>query len=136
MAKVTGIVSSLSVDDSTGTPQTISDDTTQVTISIPRGQQDVTGLDKVAVERLGLLYDCTVTVTGVADFSATKEHAVFKADPASNATRTVAIGLSNSAATLTLEANLSDYTFTRAQDGSLTYTATLVNANGLQPVWT
>jgi hypothetical protein len=134
MSKVSGIVSSLSVDDSTGTPQTISDDTTQVTISIPRGQQDVTGLDKVAVERLGLLYDCTITVTGVADFGANKEHAVFKADP--TGTRTVAVGLANAAATLTAECNLSDYTFTRAQDGSLTYTATLVNANGAQPVWT
>ena len=136
MSKVTGIVSSLSVDDSAGTPQVISTDATQVTIAVPRGQQDVTGLDKVAVERLGLLYDCTITVTGVADFTAGKEHAVFKADPAANATRTVAIGLSNAGATLTLKANLSDYTFTRAQDGSLTYTATLVNADGVKPVWT
>jgi len=136
VAKVTGIVSSLSVDDSTGSPQVISDDTTSVTIAIPRGQQDVTGLDKVAIERLGLLYDCTITVTGVADFAANKEHAVFKADPAASGTRTVAIGLANAAATLTLEANLQDYTFNRTQAGELTYTATLVNANGVAAVWT
>lgn len=133
MSKVTGIVSSLSVDDASGTPQTISDDTTQVTIAIPRGQQDVTGLDKSAIERLGLLIDCTVSVTGVADFASDKEHDVFKADP--SGTRTVVVGLSNSAATLTFEANLQDYGFSRAQDGSLTYTATLVNADGSAPVW-
>ena len=135
MAKVTGIVSSLSITDAAGVAQTISADTTQVTISIPRGQQDVTGLDKVAVERLGLLYDCTITVTGVADFAADKEHAVFKADPSGSTTRLVTIVLSNSAATLTAHCNLSDYTFTRAQDGSLTYTATLVNADGVEPGW-
>lgn len=136
MAKVTGIVSSLSVDDASGTPRTISDDSTQVTIATPRNQQDVTGLDKTAIERLGLLYDATITVTGVADFATNKEHDVFKADPAGSATRTVAIGLSNSAATLTLECNLQDYGYTRAQDGSLVFTATLVNADGNPAVWT
>lgn len=136
MSKVTGIVSSLSVDDASGTPRTISDDTTQVTIAIPRGQQDVTGLDKAALERLGLLYDCTITVTGVADFATNKEHDVFKADPAASATRTVAVGLANSAATLTIEANLQDYGFSRNQNGELTFTATLVNADGNEPAWT
>ena len=135
MAKVTGIVSSLAVDDASGTPQTISNDTTQVTIAIPRGQQDVTGLDKTAIERLGLLYDCTISVTGVADFASNKEHDVFKADPAGSATRTVTIGLANSAATLAIEANLQDYGFSRNQNGELTYTATLVNADGNEPAW-
>lgn len=136
MAKVSGIVSSLSVDDASGTPRTISDDTTSVTIATPRNQQDVTGLDKTAIERLGLLYDATITVSGVADFAVNKAHDVFKADPAGSATRTVVIGLANAAATLTLEANLSDFGYTRAQDGSLVYTATLVNANGVPAAWT
>lgn len=133
MSKVTGIVSSLSVDDASGTPQTISDDATQVSIANSQGQQDVTGLDKSAIERLGLLIDCTISVTGVADFGSNKEHDVFKASP--SGTRTVAIGLANSAATLTLEANLQDYGFARNQNGELTYTATLVNADGNAPVW-
>jgi hypothetical protein len=133
MAKVTGIVSSLSVDDASGTPRTISTDATQVSIATPTNQQDVTGLDKSAIERLGLLKDATITVTGVADFATNMEHDVFKASPAG--TRTVAIGLANAAATLTLEANLQDYSFSRGQGGELTYTATLVNADGNAPVW-
>lgn len=135
MSKVTGIVSALSVDDSSGTPQTISEDATQVTIATPQGQQDTTGLDKTAIERLGLLKDYTLTVTGVADFATNKEHDVFKANPASNATRTVVVTLANSAATLTAEMNLQDYGFSRNQNGELTYTATLVNADGAAPVW-
>ena len=136
MAKVTGIVSALSVDDASGTPRVISTDATQVSIATPRGQQDVTGLDKSAIERLGLLKDATITVTGVADFATNMEHDVFKADPAGSATRTTAITLANSAATLTLETNLQDYSFSRNQNGELTFTATLVNADGNAPVWT
>lgn len=134
MAKVSGIVSSLTIDDASGTGRDISDDTTQLTISTPRNMQDVTGLDKDSIERIGLLYDATITVSGVADFATNKEHDVFKADPAG--TRTVAIGLANSAATLTLEAHLSDYSYSRGADGSLTYSATLVLADGVKPVWT
>lgn len=133
MAKVSGIVSALSVDDASGTPRTISDDTTQVTISTPTNMQDVTGLDKTAVERLGLLQDATITVTGVADFAANKEHDVFKASPAG--TRTTVITLANSAATLTLETRLSDFGYTRGQDGSLIFTATLLNSDGVPAVW-
>lgn len=135
MAKVSGIVSSLAVDDAAGTPQTISDDTTQLTISTPQNQQDTTGLDKTAIERLGLLMDATYTITGVADFAAGKEHDVFKANPAANAFRTVTAVLANSAATLSAECNLQDYGYTRGQDGSLIFTATLVNADGNPAQW-
>ncbi len=136
MSIVSGIVSSCTVDDSTGTPQDISSDTFSATIALPRNQQDITTIDKTAMARLGLLYDCTVTLTGGTDFATGKSHDVFKADPASNATRTVTIVLAGSSATLAGEFNRSDYGPARAQDGSLTWTATLVLADGNPAAWT
>lgn len=133
MAKVSGIVSSVIVDDASGTPRTISGDVTSVQLGTPTNLQDVTGLDKSAIERLSLLRDFTANLTGVANFASNQEHDVFKASP--TGTRTVALGLANAAATLTFEARLGDYTFSRGQDGSLTYTASLMNADGNVGVW-
>lgn len=134
MAKVSGIPSSCTVDDAAGSPQDISADVTNVTIATPRNQQDVTGLDKSAIERLGLLSDATFTISGVADFASNMAHDVWKADP--TGTRTVAIGLASGAATLSIEANKSDFSYTRAQDGSLVWSATCVLADGTVPTWT
>lgn len=134
MSIVSGIVSSCTVDDSTGTPQDISSDVFSVTISTPRNQQDITALGNTAMARLGLLYDATVTINGASDFGVGKVHAVFKADP--SGTRTVVVVLANSAATFTAEMNLQDYGPARAQDGALTWTATLVLAGGTPGAWT
>jgi hypothetical protein len=136
LAKVTGIPSSLTIDDASGSPQDISSDVTNFSITTPQNQQETTGLDKTSIERLGLLKDCTVQISFVADFASNMAHDVFKADPASAATRTVAVGMADGAATLTFEANRStgpDYN--RGADGSLVGTATLVQANGSDPVW-
>lgn len=135
MAKVSGIVSSLTVDDSAGNPQDISADVTQITLGTPTNLQDVTGLDKAAIERIFLLKDVTCNITGVADFATGMEHDVFKADPAGTGQRSVSVALANAAATLSFNALLGDYTFTRNQDGSLGFTATLPLADGTAPSW-
>jgi hypothetical protein len=134
VGKVSGIPSSLTVDDASGTPRDISSDVTNFSISTPQNQQEITGLDKTSIERLGLLKDCTVQISFVADFASDMSHDVFKADPAGS--RTVAVGMADGAATLTFEANRStgpDYN--RGADGSLVGSATLVNADGNDPVW-
>jgi len=133
MAKVTGVVSTFNLDNSGGTAVDISSYVTSITANTTQGQQDVTGLDKAALERLGLLKDVSIAIGGA---WGTVLHNVLKAAPASNATRTAAIGFSNAAATLTAEVNAQDYNLSRGADGSLTWTATLVNANGNAPVWT
>ncbi len=62
MAKETGLGwTTLSVDDSGGTPVVIKNDITDLSISTPRGVQDVTGVDKSAKEALLLLADCSLT---------------------------------------------------------------------------
>ena len=56
MAKEAPTVS-VAIDDSGGSARTISNDITGLSWSIPRAVQDVTGVDKAAIERLLLLAD-------------------------------------------------------------------------------
>ena len=62
MAKASGIGwTTFSVDDATNTQQAIVDDITDVKIATPRAVQDITGMDKSALQRLLLLADLTLT---------------------------------------------------------------------------
>ena len=133
MAKEGGMGTTLSVDDSGGTPRAISNDVTNFTISTPRGVQDVTGVDKFAIERLVLLADASVGLNGVFNDAADQSHAVFKTVPSTSVQRTTAFNIS--AQTLSMELLYSDYGLTRGQDGSATWTAPGVLANGAVPTW-
>lgn len=133
MAITSGIVSSLSVDDSSGTPVDISSYVTQLSVGTPTNLVDVTTLDKSAIARLALLKD--FTVSGTYAFG-TVPLDVFKADPASPGYRTVAVGLGTGpAATLTFEALLSQHTITRDQAGYASATFQLDNGDGNVGVW-
>ena len=133
MAKVSGITSSITVDDSGGVGRDISDNVTNLSFATPRGSQDVTGLDVSAMERLLLLADGNVTINGVFDAATNMSHDVFKTVATSNATRTVVIVTGG--ATLTMEMIFTDYSLSRGNDGSLTWTATGSLANGTAPAW-
>ena len=65
MAKESGLGMSVAVDDSAGTARTISNDITNLDWATPREEQDITGLDKSARERLLTLADFSVTLNGV-----------------------------------------------------------------------
>lgn len=138
MAKSTGITTTVNVDDSGGTARNLSNDILSVNVETPVGLQDVTGLDKSAIERLKLLADGKVTINGVFNPTATTgQHAVFSTIQSSSATRTVAVTYNTTpAATLTLEVLFDNYTVARAQSGELTFTATGQLANGTAPAWT
>jgi len=123
----------LSVDDSGGTPQAIKNDITNLQFSVPRGVQDVTGIDKSAMERLLLLADFSITLNGVFNDAATSAHTVFKTVPSTSVNRTVTIVVSGD--TLPNECLFTDYALTRGQDGSLTWTAPGVLADGTVPTW-
>lgn len=133
MAKESGIGMTVTVDDSAGVGQAITNDITNISFATPRGMQDITGLDKSALERLLLLADGTVSITGVFNDAANMSHAVFKTVPTTSVSRTVVIV--HSGQTLTMEMMFSDYSLNRAQDGSLTYTATGSLSNGTAPAW-
>lgn len=136
MAKVSGITTTVTVDDSAGTGRAITNDITSITVNTPRGSQDITGLDKSAVERLLLLADGSVSMTGVFNTTANQSHDVFKTIPtqAGTTTRTVVI-VYPGPATLTMEMVLTDYSLNRGQDGSLVWTVPGQLANGTAPTW-
>ena len=133
MAKQGGMGFAVIVDDSAGSAKTISNDITNLSYSTPRGVQDVTGVDKSAIERLLLLADFTVTLNGVHNNAASLSHAVFKTVSSSSVARTTSLSISSQ--TLAPEALFSDYATTRGQDGSLTWTAPGVLADGTVPTW-
>lgn len=133
MAKESGLGFSVAVDDSAAAAQTITNDITNLDFSTPRAEQDITGLDKSAHERLLLLADFTITLNGVFNDAANMSHAVFKTVPSTSVARTVT--LSHSGQSLANETYFTDYQLTRAADGSLTWTAPGALADGTVPTW-
>lgn len=142
MAKSTGLAwTTLSVGDSSNATQDIRNDITNLTVSTPRGVQDVTGIDKSAIERLLLLADCSVQLNGVFNPAANFSHAVFSTVPSTSVNRAVLIttngkNLNLGAAGAGAGAVLfTDYQLTRAQTGELTWQSPGVLANGAVPTW-
>src|SRR6266496_449011 len=134
MAKTSGLsVSTLSVDDSAGSVQPIVNDFNSFSFSTPRGVQDVTGVDKAAVERLLLLADFSITLNLVFDPAANFAHDVFKTVPSTSVARTTTIAMS--AKTLANEVLYTDYPLQRAATGELTAAVPGVLANGVVPTW-
>lgn len=134
MAKESGLGwTTLSVDDSGGTPRAIKNDITNFTFATPRGVQDITGVDKSAMERLLLLADFTINLNGVFNDASGLSHDVFKTVPSSSVLRTVSLSVSGQ--TLAGELLFTDYAYTRAQSGELTFTAPGVLADGTVPTW-
>jgi hypothetical protein len=134
LAKETGLGwTTLSVDDSAGTVNAIINDNTNLDFATPRGVQDVTGIDKSAIERLLLLADFSIGLNGVFNDTGVSAHAVFKTVPSTPVQRTVTIVVSGD--TLANETLFTDYKLTRSQSGELTWEAPGVLANGVVPTW-
>lgn len=134
MAKQSGLAwTTLSVDDSSGTPVDLRNDITNFQLSTPRGVQDVTGIDKSANERLLLLADMSVTLNGVFNPSASKSHAVLRTVSSTSVMRTTSLAIA--AQTLAAEILYTDYSLTRGADGAFTWTSPGVLADGTVPTW-
>lgn len=133
--KTTGLgLTTLSVDDSSGTVTDIRADVNNFQFATPRGVQDVTGVSKSAYERLLLLADFSVTLNGAGfDVQASQAHAVFKTVPSTSVNRTTTITIQG--VTLACETLYTDYNITRAADGGITWTAPGVLADGAVPTW-
>jgi hypothetical protein len=123
----------LSVDDSGGSVQAIKNDVTELDFATPRGVQDVTGVDKSAIERLLLLADFSISLKGVFDDQAGQAHAVFKTVPSTSVARTTTLVVSGN--TLAPEVLFTDYKLTRSSSGELTWEAPGVLADGTVPTW-
>ena len=133
MAKESGLGMSVAIDDSGGSARTISNDITNLDFATPREEQDITGLDKSARERLLLLADFTVSVSGVFDDASNMAHDVFKTVPSSSVARTTTLTISGQV--LAGELYYTDYALARGSDGSLTFSAPGSLAGGAVPTW-
>ena len=133
-AKSSGIGMTVTIDDADGTGRNITNDITNLTFNTSRGVQDVTGLDKAAMERLLLLNDFNLTVTAVFNPAANPSMFGVFSTPADNDTRTVVIVVGGK--TMTAECVMSDVSWNRNTDGSFTAQATFVLANGTAAAWT
>lgn len=132
MAKENGLGwTTFSVDNSAGVLKAIVNDITNASWQMPRAVQDVTGLDKSAMERLHLLADFSCDMEGVFNDATDFSHDVFKT--LANA-RTLTIVVSGN--TLTNEVLLTDYPLTRADSGELTFKVPAVLQSGTVPAWT
>jgi hypothetical protein len=134
MAKSSGLgQTTLSVDDASGTPQPIKNDITNWQMATPRGVQEITGVDKSAIERLLLLADCSITYNGVFNPAANQSHDVFKTVPSTSVNRTCTNTVNG--VTLAVELLFTDYQLTRTNSGELTWQAPGSLADGTVPTW-
>jgi hypothetical protein len=133
MSKQTGLSwTTLTVDDSTGTSNTdIRNDVNSFDFATPRGVLDVTGVDKAAYERLLGLSDFSITLKGT--FNAALSHGVFSTVPTTSVSRTTVLTIGGK--TMTAECLYTDYSLSRGTDGSLTWSAPGVLANGTAGTW-
>lgn len=136
MAKVTGLAwTTLGVGDSSNTVQAIINDITNLQFATPRGVQDVTGVDKSAIERLLLLADFSITLNGVFNPAANAQHAVFSTVPSTSVLRTVNLTTNGKNLNQVSAILFTDYQLARPQTGELTWSAPGVLGSGAVPTW-
>ena len=123
----------VALDDSGGSARSIQNNCTSVDWAIPRGVQDVTGVDKAAIERLVLLGDYSCTLNGVFDDASNVQHDVMKTVASASVARTLTLVMSGQ--TLANEVWITDYAMSRGSDGSLTFTCPMVLQSGTAPTW-
>ncbi len=140
MAKEGGMGMTVKLDSSDGVVRNISNDILNLGIKTPRGVQDITGIDKSGMERLLLLADGEIAMSGVfndealqSDPTNSGSHLVLKDASSSSVVRTLTLVVSGQ--TLALEVVLPDYELTRGSDGSFTWAVTAQLANGAVPTW-
>lgn len=125
MAKTSGLTTAVTVGGNV-----ISNDVTSINVDTPYGVQDITGVDKSAMEKLVLRADATGSMNGVFNTAASMSHATLKT-PGS---KTFVIGYPG--ATLTFTAITSNYAVTMGADGSLTWSVNFQLSSGTAAAWT
>lgn len=109
----------------------ISNDVLSLSFNTPYGVQEITGLDKSAVERLLLRADCSGSLTFAFNVDASRSHATLKT-PGS---KTFVINFGG-VATATFTALTTDYALAIAEDGSIIGTAPWELSSGTAVAWT
>lgn len=127
MAKVSALTTAVTIAGNA-----ISNDVTSLSLDTPYGVQDVTGLDKSALERIMLRADASGTINGVFNTTASMSHATLKT-PGS---KTFVIAFAAAAATATFTAVTTNYAISLGADGSLTWSVNFALSSGTAVAWT
>lgn len=131
MAKESGIGwTTYSLDDSGGTLRALVNDVTDCNFDTPRAEQDITGLDKSAKERLHLLADFSFSFTGVFNDAA---NALFDTIKSLANTRTHTQVVSGQ--TISNEVLLTSGNWSRGAGGELTAAVAGALQSGIVPIW-
>jgi hypothetical protein len=137
MAKTSGLGATIVVADSGASNRTITNDVTNFAIQTPVAQYDWTGADKSAHERGQGLADLTFTLNGVLNNASNMSHMVLSTMSSTSVPRLVTVTpTSNAHPFITATTNIQSYDVTRANDGNLTWAASLVLQDGSLPSWT
>src|SRR5262245_17495158 len=132
MAKTSGIGwTTLSLDNASASPVDIRNDVTNFNFATPRAVQDVTGVDKSAIERLLMLADFNGTHNMVGN--APLSDPVLANMSSTSVNRTLSLGVAG--VSLPNEVLLTDYQISRGNDGALTCSVTFSLADGTVPTW-
>jgi hypothetical protein len=133
MAKQSGMGwTTLDVDNSSSVAQHLKNDITQLDFDTPVAVQDVTGIDKFAHERIDLLSDFTINLTGVFNTAAGASHQTLKDINTGVARNVTAVIAAQTLANLCL---FTGYTLTRSTNGDFTWKATASLSSGTLPAW-
>jgi hypothetical protein len=124
--KISAITSTVTVASNN-----ISNDVLSFSFDTPYGTQEITGLDKSAVERLLLRADCTGSFTFAFNVDASRSHATLKT-PGSKTFVIVFGGV----ATATFTALTTSYSLAVGADGSIVGTAPWALSSGTAVAWT
>lgn len=134
MAKITGLGTTITIQDSGAVARDLSNDITDVTLDLPFATQDDTGLDKSAHERLALLADTKLTGKGVFNNASNRIHPVLSTGQTT--ARQVVLTLPGGAGSvMTFTGLISDYKVSRATNGSLVPDFTIELSNGTVGAW-
>jgi len=134
MAKLSGLSATLSVDDSGGTARAVSGDILSISVSTPRGMQDVSGINNSAMERLLLRADGKFDYAYVFnDTASTGSFAVFSTVPSSSVTRTHTYTVQSKV--LAGEYIIPDFPLALGADGALTGSIGAVLNSTVVPTW-
>lgn len=132
MAKETGLGwTTLTVEDDGGNARDIRNDLTNLDFATPYNTQEITGIDKFAMERQLLLADFSGTLNSVFNPAANRVHDVFSGNL--RVARDMSIVISGQ--TLPNNVLFTDYALTRAAGGELTAQHPFVLADGTVPTW-
>lgn len=134
MPKEAGLAFTVANRDTSGGIGTLVNCLLNIDFSITRGVQDVTGLDKSAMERLLLLGDYSSTWLMAFNDATDKSFDVHKTISSADVARTEKLTIS--AQTLCQEVLLVGMDIARAADGSLTISGPAVLQSGTDPTWT